>query len=123
MRTSIVVSPRVRSIVAYEGELPSERMAELERNLAQLAQDIGREQRSAADAEAALLKLGAEEETLNRESEAAAAQRAGADERVTLACEMLQVSETTGDGLTREIAAHAVADPQLFAEHVPDEAA
>ena len=54
-------------------------MAELDRRLVQLGDDIERERRLAADAEAALDRLAAEEETLRREAAANEAQRAGVD--------------------------------------------
>src|SRR5262249_4777302 len=54
----------------HEEARASERMAELERRLVQLADDIEREKRLAADAQAALARLAAEEERLACEAKA-----------------------------------------------------
>src|SRR4051794_13384079 len=59
-----------------------ERMAELDRRLAQLNADIERERQLAADAEAALSRLAAEEAALRSEAQANAERRVSAEERV-----------------------------------------
>src|SRR5437660_991101 len=53
-----------RETLEREEQRAKNRMAELDRRLVQLGDDIGRERRLAADAEAALARLAAEEETL-----------------------------------------------------------
>src|SRR5215475_8803676 len=55
------------------------RLAELDQRLVQLNQDIERERRLAADAEAALGRLAAEEETLRNDVQGNAERRFGAD--------------------------------------------
>ena len=60
-------------------------MAELDRGLVQLDDDIARERRLAADAQAALARLAAETDTIEREVAANAEKRAGVDERVARA--------------------------------------
>jgi len=72
-----------------------ERIAELDQRLIQLNADIERERRLAGDAEAALGRLSAEEETLRREAETNAARRASADERVAADDEVLAAAEKT----------------------------
>ncbi len=77
-----------------------ERIAELDRRLAQLAGDIERERRLAADAEAALALLAAEEEALGREGAAGIEDRIGVAERVATAETALVASEKTFSELT-----------------------
>ncbi|MFZ1893259.1 MAG: AAA family ATPase, partial [Rhodoplanes sp.] len=62
-----------------------ERMAELDRRMAQTTEDRDREARLLSDAEATLARLDAEREALEREAGAAAERRAGADARVAAA--------------------------------------
>jgi len=75
-------------------------MAELDRRLVQLGDDIERERRLAADAQAALTRLAAEEETLQGETAANEQRRGGVDQRVAEADAALAASEKAGDELT-----------------------
>jgi chromosome segregation protein len=81
-----------------------DRMAELDRRLIQLGDDIERERRLASDAQAALARLAAEEDTLRHETKANEEQRAGVDQRVAEADTVLAASEKTGDELTGTLA-------------------
>lgn len=82
-----------------------ERMAELERRLAQLGEDIRREQTLVADAEAALTRLSAEETTLREEAKAAAERAGVLGERVREAEGALAQSERALAELTHALAA------------------
>ena len=82
-----------RETLEREETRAKDRMAELDRRLVQLDDDIERERRLAADAEAALERLAAEEETLRRETAANDAQRAGVDGRVAEADTVLAAAE------------------------------
>jgi chromosome segregation protein len=70
-----------------------ERLAELDRRLAQFAEDIARERRLSADAEAALERLAAEETTLRVEAADAGARREQVTARVGEAEALLAESE------------------------------
>jgi chromosome segregation protein len=93
-----------RETLEREEARARERMAELDRRLVQLGDDIEREQRLATDAEAALSRLGAEDETLRRETAVNEERRAGLDQRVTEADTALAAAEKTSDALTGTLA-------------------
>ena len=59
-----------------------DRIAELDLRLVQFAADGEREQRLAADAQAALARLAAEEETIRAEARESAGRRSGVDAKV-----------------------------------------
>ena len=82
----------------------SERMAELDRRLVQLADDIEREKRLAADAQSALTRFAAEAEALEREVKTNDERRAGVDKRVAEADAVLARSEKSADELTGALA-------------------
>ena len=71
-----------RDALEREEALAKERIAELDRRLAQYASDLQRERTLAADAAAALERLDAEEETLKTEAQASAAQLSGVNDRL-----------------------------------------
>jgi chromosome segregation protein len=81
-----------------------ERMAELDRRLAQFAEDVARERALVADAEAALAQLGQEEETLRNEARASAERRTGVDARVAEADAVVGAAEQTFGELTAALA-------------------
>jgi chromosome segregation protein len=93
-----------RETLEREEQRAKDRMAELDRRLVQLGDDIERERRLAADAEAALARLAAEEETLQRETAANEDKRSGVDQRVTDADAALAASEKSSDELTATLA-------------------
>src|SRR5262249_7960275 len=82
----------------------TDRMTELDRRLVQLGDDIERERRLAADAQAALARLATEEEELQREVKANDERRAGVDKRVAQADAVLARSEKAADELTGTLA-------------------
>src|SRR5208282_5251791 len=69
-----------RDALEREEARAKERIGELDRRLAQFASDLEREQKLAADAEAALQRLDAEEETLKTEAHANATRLSGVNE-------------------------------------------
>src|SRR5204863_94456 len=75
----------------------AERRAELDRRLAQFEHDGEREQRLLADAQAALTRLAAEEETLAREAAATQSRRDAVDKRAAEAEAALVAAEQAGD--------------------------
>jgi chromosome segregation protein len=77
-----------------------ERIAELDRRLIQLGEDIERERRLAADAEAALARLSDEEDALAREGAQGVEERIAVAERVTAAEAALAAAEKTFSELT-----------------------
>jgi chromosome segregation protein len=93
-----------RETLEREEKRAMDRMAELDRRLVQLGDDIERERRLAADAEAALARLAAEEETLQGETKANEEKRSGVDQRVTDADGALAASEKSSDELTATLA-------------------
>jgi chromosome segregation protein len=93
-----------RETLDQEEARASERMAELDRRLVQLADDIEREKRLAADAQSALTRLAAEAEALEREVKTNDARRGGVDKRVTEADAVLARSEKAADELTGALA-------------------
>jgi chromosome segregation protein len=81
-----------------------ERMAELDRRIVQLEEDIAREKKLAADAEGVIERLRAEQDGLEREAAATAQRRTGVDERVTAADTQVTATEQTFDQLTTSLA-------------------
>src|SRR5947209_1735511 len=81
-----------------------ERMAELDRRIVQLEEDIGREKKLAADAEEVIARLAAEQDGLEREAAATAQRRANVDERVTAADAQVTATEQTFDQITTALA-------------------
>ncbi len=81
-----------------------ERMAELDRRLAQLQEDLARERALAADAQSTLERLDAEEATLKQEVAGIVQLRTGVDERVATAEDVLQAAEKTFSELTGALA-------------------
>ena len=93
-----------RETLEQEEARAKKRMAELDQRLVQLAADIEREQRLAADAEAALSRLAAEETALRAETAANGEKRIGADQRVADADKILADAEQTFSALTGTLA-------------------
>jgi chromosome segregation protein len=93
-----------RETLEQEETRAKNRMVELDQRLIQLAADIERERRQAADAEAALARFVEEEETLQRESAANAGKRTDADKRVADADAVLAAAEKTFSELTGTLA-------------------
>src|SRR5919201_890900 len=93
-----------RETLDQEEARASERVAELDRRLVQLADDIEREKRLAADAQAALTRLAAEAEALEREVKTNDERRTGVDKRVAEADGVLALSEKSADELTGALA-------------------
>ena len=81
-----------------------ERMAELDRRIVQLEEDIAREKKLAADAEGVIERLRAEQDGLEREAAATAQRRASVDERVSAADTQVSATEQTFDQLTTSLA-------------------
>src|SRR5882762_237324 len=81
-----------------------ERLAELDRRLAQFADDVARERTLVADAEAALAQLAQEEETLRNEARASADRRTGVDARAAEADAVVGAAEQTFGELTGALA-------------------
>src|SRR5262245_24858642 len=93
-----------RETLDQEEARASGRMAELDRRLVQLADDIEREKRLATDAQSALTRLAAEAEVLEREVKTNDERRAGVDKRVAEADAVLARSEKSADELTGALA-------------------
>src|SRR5437899_3452697 len=93
-----------RETLDREETRATERMAELDRRLVQLGDDLERERRLAADAQAALARLASEEAELQREVKANDERRAGVDKRVAQADAVLAKSEKAADELTGTLA-------------------
>jgi chromosome segregation protein len=81
-----------------------ERIADLDRRLTQLGEDIARERSHAADAEAALERLASEERALTQESEASTKRRGGVDERAAAADAVVAEAEKSFGELTGALA-------------------
>ncbi len=81
-----------------------DRISELELRLVQFAADAEREQRLAVDAQEALARLDAEEETIRAEARESAGRRSGVDARVTEADAELAQAETVFSELTAKLA-------------------
>src|SRR3954451_17411398 len=93
-----------RETLEQEETRAKNRMAELDQRLIQLTGDVEREQRLAADAEAALERLTTEETSLRADLQASMENRTGANERVTSADTMLAQAEQSFGTLTGTLA-------------------
>ena len=93
-----------RETLDREETRAKERMAELDRRLVQLAQDIEREQRLAADATAALERLAGEEAGLTQDTQGVAAREQSVAARVGEAEGALGEGEKTFSELTSALA-------------------
>jgi chromosome segregation protein len=93
-----------RETLEQEETRAKNRMAELDQRLIQLTGDIEREQRLAADAEAALARLTTEETSLRADLQAGMEKRSGANERVAVADTMLAQAEQSFGTLTGTLA-------------------
>ena len=81
-----------------------ERMAELDRRMAQLDEDAARERKLVADADAVIERLRTEQDGLEREASATAQRRIGVDERVAAADAQVTATEQTNDQVTTTLA-------------------
>ena len=81
-----------------------DRIAELDLRLVQFAADAEREQRLATDAQEALTRLAAEEETIRAELHQSAGRRTGVDAKVAEADAELSAAETVFSQLTAKLA-------------------
>ena len=81
-----------------------DRIVELDLRLVQFAADTEREQRLAADAEQAIARLAAEEETIRAEARESAGRRSGIDAKVSEADGELAAAEKIFTDLTTELA-------------------
>jgi chromosome segregation protein len=93
-----------RETLDREEARAKERMAELDRRIAQFEEDIARERKLAADAEAVIERLRAEQDGLEREAAATAERRTGVDERVAAADAQVTATEQTFDQITTALA-------------------
>src|SRR5258708_6597256 len=93
-----------RDALEREETRARDRMAELDRRLVQLGEDIERERRLGDDAACALARLAAEENTLLQETKATEAQRASVAGDVAQAETALSASEKKFDALTGTLA-------------------
>jgi chromosome segregation protein len=93
-----------RETLDREEARAKERMAELDRRIAQLEEDIARERKLAADAEGVIERLRAEQDGLEAEAAATAERRTGMDERVTAADAQVTATEQTFDQITTALA-------------------
>lgn len=93
-----------RDTLEQEETRAKNRMVELDQRLVQFAADIEREQRLAADAEAALSRLAAEETSLRADLQAGVEKRASANERVATADKVLTAAEQVFGTLTGTLA-------------------
>jgi chromosome segregation protein len=93
-----------RETLEQEETRAKNRMAELDQRLIQLTGDVEREQRLAADAEAALERFTTEETSLRADLQASMENRTGANERVTDADTMLAQAEQSFGTLTGTLA-------------------
>jgi chromosome segregation protein len=93
-----------RETLEQEETRAKNRMAELDHRLIQLTGDVEREQRLAADAEAALARLSTEETSLRADLQASMENRTGANERVTAADTTLAQAEQSFGTLTGTLA-------------------
>ncbi|MGA8324093.1 MAG: chromosome segregation SMC family protein, partial [Xanthobacteraceae bacterium] len=109
-----------REALEREEARAKERIGELDRRIAQYASDLVRERALAADAEAALARLDAEETTLRGAAQENDARLAGVNLRVAAADAALSVSEKSFSGLTGALADQTARRNQLqaaLAEH------
>ena len=93
-----------RDALDQEETRAKERIAELERRMVQIEEDLQRERALAADAEATLERLASEEQTLKQEVHGIVQIRTGVDERVAGAEEVLAAAEKTFGELTGALA-------------------
>jgi chromosome segregation protein len=93
-----------RETLEREEARAKERMAELDRRLAQLSEDVRREQSHVAEATAALDRLTAEEQGLLAETQGSGERAAAVAERVAAAEAALAQSEKTFSELTASLA-------------------
>lgn len=93
-----------RETLDREEERARERLAELDRRLVQLNEDIAREKQLATDAEWALNRLTAEKEALTGDVQAGADKRGAIEQRVAQADEVLTASEKNFGELTGALA-------------------
>ncbi len=93
-----------REALDREEERARERLAELERRLVQLNEDIAHERQVATDAEWALKRLASEQEALNADLQASAGRRSEVDQRVAEADTALAAVEKTFGELTGTLA-------------------
>src|SRR6185436_6201719 len=84
-----------RETLDREEQRANERMAELDRRLLQLSDDIGREKRQAADAESALARLVAEQTSLQTQASESAGRRNAVQTRAAAADATLAATEKT----------------------------
>ncbi|HXD46063.1 MAG TPA: chromosome segregation SMC family protein [Pseudolabrys sp.] len=105
-----------------EEQRAKDRIAELDKRLVQFAADSDRERRLAADAEEAIARIAAEEETIRAEAHANAGRRSGVDTKVAEADTALNAAEKIFADVTAKLAALTAERNQL--EHaVRDHAA
>jgi chromosome segregation protein len=102
-----------RDALDREEARAKERIAELDRRLVQLDQDIDRENKLAADAEASLSRLAAEQEILSREAAASATRRGEVEQRVVAVEAVLVETERSFGELTSALAALTAQRNQL----------
>jgi len=102
-----------RGTLEQEETRAKNRMAELDQRLIQLTGDVEREQRLAADAEAALARLTTEEDLLRADLQASMENRTGANERVTAADTTLAQAEESFGTLTGTLAELTASRSQL----------
>ncbi|TMJ86843.1 MAG: chromosome segregation protein SMC [Alphaproteobacteria bacterium] len=93
-----------REALDHEQARAAERVAELDRRLVQFGEDIERERRLAGDAQAALARIAAEEETLGREIklDAVLARSEKSADELTAALADLTARRNALDGAARE---------------------
>ena len=96
-----------------EEQRAKDRIAELEKRLVQFAADSEREARLAADAEEAIARIAAEEETIRAEAHANAGRRSGVDAKVAEADTALNAAEKVFSELTSKLAALTAERNQL----------
>jgi chromosome segregation protein len=104
-----------RETLEQEETRAKNRMAELDQRLIQLTGDVEREQRLAADAEAALARLATEEDSLRADLHTSMENRTGANERVTDADTVLAQAEQSFGTLTGTLAELTARRSQLKA--------
>ena len=93
-----------RDALDSEENRARQRLAELERRMQQLAQDVERERLLAGDAEAAMARLAGEENALREETRTNEGQRAGISERLSQAESDVAGAEARADALTASLA-------------------
>ncbi len=96
-----------------EEQRARDRLAELDKQLVQFAADAEREQRLASDAQQAIARLTAEEETIRTEARENAGRRSGADAKVVEADTELSAAEKIFSELTAKHAALAAQRSQF----------